>query len=237
MSPLTTQVGGVEILMQKRLTDVIVIFSTRKIDFADLTTEFVARVLVEDENIKRRIEEAFRIRYNGVRYWERQQPPETSDIELLYNGEVMLRISLKTTTKGRRITNQLRELIRTLRPEEIGALAFPAKIVQKDDGEEIRLVLTVTTYETATTLGAVGLEEEIARKMREKKQRENLKEVMGINLDEVGIIQSIALSIQSREKAEEAAKEAKEAREKAEEIVKLLEKVIELMKRQNPKET
>ena len=38
-----------EILIQKKLSKVLVLFSSRKIDFGPLTTELVAKVLAEDK--------------------------------------------------------------------------------------------------------------------------------------------------------------------------------------------
>ena len=214
-----------EILIQKKLSNVLVLFSTRKIDFGPLTTELVAKVLAEDKEIKNKIEKTLGIKYDEVRYWERQQPPDTSDIELYHKGKKVLGISLKTTTT-KNLAKPISNLVKTLRPDEIGALAFPARI-RKNNIEDIIIAMAIFTEQIYISIGIRGILSQITNELTEKKIREKLDEVSLIELGQAGTLTALRLGYEAKEiamDAKEAAKRAEKEAGEAKEAAKRAEK-------------
>ena len=230
---MPTQMFEPKIIIQERLDRVAIMISSYTVDFGSMTTEYVAKIIETDPAIKEEIEGLFGIKYDSVTYYERQQPPDTSDIELYYEGKKVLGISLKTTTT-KNILRPIRSISRILMPGEIGAIAFPVKVV-KNGKEDIRIIIVIFDRGLIKRLSPIGIYEQIFEELDKKRKNEDFDYIGLINLNRAGIIKALAEAHTAKtimNTTKEIATEAKEEARKAKEIaMQILEVMLRLEKK------
>ncbi|MGQ4892415.1 MAG: hypothetical protein ACP6IP_08010 [Candidatus Njordarchaeia archaeon] len=196
--------------IQRRLEQLIkVAIPPHPIDVGKFTVKALERAILEAKD-------ELGYDFDRVVVYPGAQPRESSDVELIKNGETVARINLKTAVSGD-LKVALRKLARSLRGKETGAVAFFALFYKNDDVADTKLVIALIPGEVFDYYEISDIYDAILLKVDEKIRKKNYvrMEILAVN-EAIEFIRAYE-AIVARETAEEAREEAKKAREVAEE--------------------
>ncbi|MGQ4891276.1 MAG: hypothetical protein ACP6IP_02190 [Candidatus Njordarchaeia archaeon] len=209
-------------LIQKTLRKLIkVVVPAHPIDIG----RFSARMLMDilKENIDK-----LGLKFDDIIIHPGAQPRESADIELIKEGKIVTRISVKTSVSGEIIVT-LRRLINSVRRGEDGIVVAAALFYKSEDEVDTKMIIIYLPNEILTMYNTNDIYDAIMEKIKEKTKREGYEKSEFLAINEALEIERTKLALEARDEAAEAKKLAMEARDEAAEAKNEAKKVGETL--------
>ena len=183
-------VGSVR-LVERKLSELIrVSMVPSPVDVGRFTVNVLAAVLPE-------VKGDLGLEFDRVEVHPGPQPRRSADVELYLGGEVVARLSVKTSVSGE-LLPAIKRLRRSLKPWEDGLLVFFVVGVG-EGGEEPKMVMAYMPRVVFEGYSDEEILEALTSKIREKARREGLKDLRPLALNEALLFEMTCRAIVTEE--------------------------------------
>ncbi len=204
--------------IQKQIEQLIrVLIPSHPIDIGKFTTKTL-------EDLIKSVKNEIGFDFEEVRVYPGAQPKESSDIELIKNGEIVAKINLKTAVSGD-IKVALRKLAKSIKGKEIGAVAFFALFYKDNDNVDVKMVIALIPGETFDYYEIPDIYSAIQAKIDEKIRKERYVKVETLAVNEAIEFLRAYESIITREMVEKSKEEIRMFRMEIKEVKEETKKV------------
>jgi len=202
-------------LVQEELKKLIKLaISVSPIDLGRFTVNTLKNIFFE-------VKEELGLNFDDVRIHPAAQPRESSDVEFIKDDIIIQKLNVKTAVTGN-LRNTIRNLIRSLRANESGAIIFSVIFFKEENmkNPDVKLVIVILPEKIFNLYGPLSIEDAIKSKLELKLEKEGYKKYEIFALNEAIALERLKIAVIALENSEASLKEAAEARKEAAEAKK-----------------
>jgi len=202
-------------LVQEELKKLIKLaISVSPIDLGRFTVNTLKNIFFE-------VKEELGLDFDDVKIHPAAQPRESSDVEFIKDDIIIQKLNVKTAVTGN-LRNTIRNLIRSLRANESGAIIFSVIFFKEENmrNPDVKLVIVILPEKIFNLYGPLSIEDAIKSKLELKLEKKGYKKYEIFALNEAIALERLKIAVIALENSEASLKEATEARKEAAEARK-----------------